>query len=70
MGEKQRYVEEKKSDKARRLDIINKQSELSPWCGFMPYTCICSCGFDFVDYPKAYEELITGCPKCGRSYCE
>ena len=62
--------EDQKTDKARRLDIIDTQSRLSSWCGFIPYNCICPCGFDFVDYPKAYEELITGCPSCCRSYCE
>ncbi len=62
--------EEQKSDKAKRMDILDAQARLAPWLGVIPYTCICSCGFDFVNYPKAYKELITGCPKCAKSYCE
>ena len=62
--------EDEKSDKARRMDISNAQARLAPWMSFLPYTCICPCGFDFVDYPKAYTQFITGCPKCNRSYCE
>ena len=57
-------------DDARRLDIINKQYELSGYGIFIPMTCKCACGFDFVDYPRAYEELITGCPSCFKTYCE
>ena len=39
---------------------------------FLPYDCICRCGFDF--YEKYGEKLTkmypTGCPKCNKSYCE
>lgn len=58
-----------KADKAKRMDIIARQAELSPWMSFIPLNLVCSCGFDFVDYPPAYEKLITGCPRCNRSYC-
>ena len=45
-------------DAARRADIRTVQN--MPYVCF-PLDCICSCGFDFVDYPKAYKEIITGC---------
>jgi hypothetical protein len=59
--------EETKGDKARRMDIKKIQNMAYVW---FPYDCVCSCGFDFIDYPKAYKEIITGCPSCHRSYCE
>ena len=65
------FMEDEKGDKARRMDIRNAQAKLAVWVSFMPDSCICPfCGFDFIDYPKAYVEPITGCPKCNRSYCE
>jgi len=63
--------DEEKGDKARRMDIVTAQADLSPWMSFMPTDCVCPyCGFDFIDYPKAYKEFVTGCPSCYRSYCE
>gem|GEM_PF-6104475 len=60
-----------KGDEARRMDIRDAQAKLAVWVSFMPDSCICPfCGFDFIDYPKAYVEAITGCPRCHRSYCE
>tara|TARA_Y100000748_G_scaffold296320_1_gene289004 strand:- start:405 stop:602 length:198 start_codon:yes stop_codon:yes gene_type:complete len=63
--------DEQKGDKARRMDILKAQAELTPYVVFIPESCLCPhCGFDFVDYPEAYEKWITGCPTCHWSYCE
>tara|TARA_R110002153_G_scaffold1866_1_gene9347 strand:- start:544 stop:744 length:201 start_codon:yes stop_codon:yes gene_type:complete len=62
--------EDEKIDKAKRIEIIIAQAKLAPWHIFLPTSCICPCGFDFVDYSKAHTKFITGCPKCNRSFCE
>lgn len=43
--------------------------ERNGWPHFAPYTGICRCGADIVDESWAGCH-ITGCRKCGRSYCD
>jgi len=51
-------------------EVVSYQAELSGgWVSF-PYTCICVCGYDLRQDPRALSELISGCRECNRSYCE
>ena len=54
----------------RRQELVRRQAELSRgWVSF-PLNGICSgCGYDFLEHPHP-EAIISGCPKCKRSFCE
>ena len=53
-----------------RKELISRQAELSGgWVSF-PLDAKCSrCGYDFLEHPNP-NLIISGCPKCGRSFCE
>ena len=53
-----------------RKELISRQAELSMgWVSF-PLDAKCSrCGYDFLEHPNP-NFIISGCPKCGRSFCE
>ena len=58
-------------DQALREAIARKQGELSGgWVSF-PFDCICTkCGYDFTEDKSSLDTLVSGCPKCKRSFCE
>jgi len=57
-------------DEDKRKELVRAQAVLSGgWVSF-PFDARCSrCGYDFLGHPKK-ESIISGCPSCGKSYCE
>ena len=51
-------------------EVVNYQMSLSNGYVSFPYDCICACGYNFLEDSRALTELITGCRKCNRSFCE